>query len=67
MDSRAGDDERIVLRDRSAARKWLVRVMAARAVELYRERHGNQNNESDERHGRNQSAQREGERQARAG
>lgn len=32
------DADRIVIQDRAAARRWLVRVIAARAVALYRER-----------------------------
>ena len=32
------EPDRIVIRDRAAARRWLVRIIAARAVELHRER-----------------------------
>ena len=32
------EPDRIVTRDQAAARRWLVRVIAARAVELHRER-----------------------------
>lgn len=32
------DADRIVIRDHAAARRWLVRIIAARAVELHRER-----------------------------
>lgn len=37
------DPDRIVIQDRSAARRWMVRVIAARAVALYRERGGRSN------------------------
>lgn len=44
----------IVIRDHDAARRWLVKVIAARALKLYRDRRKgieNQANDQDESHG----------------
>lgn len=57
----------IVIRDHDAARRWLVKVIAARAVKLYRERHkrlDNQANDRDDNHGDDQEAGNEREKRA---
>ncbi len=61
------DVDPIVIGDHDAARRWLVKVIAARAVTLYRERHKRlekQANDRDDDHGDDQEAGREREKRA---